>query len=103
VDQELLTLPGHPSSPPVFSGVRVTRSLVLCVCFVERCLSFCPFSFGHCVACSSSIYVFLLLLWHLETFLVRGKKGKERKENTPISQASLQKNVYNVITWSCPH
>jgi len=29
------------SSPPVFSGVRVTRSLVLCVCFVDRCLSFC--------------------------------------------------------------
>jgi len=31
------------SSLPVFSGVRVTRSLVLCVCFVDRCLSFCPF------------------------------------------------------------
>jgi len=29
----------------------VTRSLVLCVCFVDRCLSFCPFSFGHCVVC----------------------------------------------------
>ena len=28
------------------SGVRVTRSLVLCVCFVDRCLSFCIFSFG---------------------------------------------------------
>ena len=34
-----------------FSGVRVTRSLVLCVCFVDRCLSLCPFSFGHCVVC----------------------------------------------------
>jgi hypothetical protein len=32
---------GHPTSHPVFSGVRVTRSLVLCVCFVDRCLSFC--------------------------------------------------------------
>ena len=31
----------------VFSGVRVSRSLVYCVCFVDRCLSFCPFSFGH--------------------------------------------------------
>jgi hypothetical protein len=28
VEQELLTLPEHLSSPPVFSGVRVTRSLV---------------------------------------------------------------------------
>jgi hypothetical protein len=24
----------------LFTGVRVTRSLVLCVCFVERCLLF---------------------------------------------------------------
>ena len=37
---KLPTLPEHLSSPPVFSGVRVTRSLVLCVCFVDRCLSF---------------------------------------------------------------
>ena len=37
---ELPTLPEHLSSPPVFSGVRVTRSLALCVCFVDRCLSF---------------------------------------------------------------
>jgi hypothetical protein len=58
VEQELLTLPEHLSSPPVFSGVRVTRSLILCVCFVDRCLPFCLFSFGHCVVCSSSIYGF---------------------------------------------
>jgi hypothetical protein len=31
VEKELHTLPGHLSSSPVFSGVRVTRSLVLCV------------------------------------------------------------------------
>jgi hypothetical protein len=28
------------SSSSVFSGIRVNRSLVLCVCFVDRCLSF---------------------------------------------------------------
>ena len=33
VEQELLTLPEHLSSSPVFSGARVTRSLVLCVIF----------------------------------------------------------------------
>jgi hypothetical protein len=59
MEQELLTLPEHLSSPPVFSGVRVTWSLVLFVCFVDRCLSFCTFSFGHCVVCSS-IYGFWL-------------------------------------------
>jgi hypothetical protein len=40
VEQELLTLPEHLSSPPVFSGVCVIRSLVLFVCFVDCCLSF---------------------------------------------------------------
>ena len=48
VKQELLTLPEHMSSPPVFSGVPVTRSLVLCVCFVDRCLSFWPLC---CLSC----------------------------------------------------
>ena len=70
VEQELLTLPKHLSSPPVFNGVRVTRSLVLYVCFVDRCLSFCTFSFGNCVVCSSSIYGFWLPLWYLQTLLV---------------------------------
>jgi len=67
VEQELLTLPEYLSSPPIFSGIRVTRSLVLCVCFVDRCLSFCLFSFGHCFVCSSSIYRFCLPLWYLQT------------------------------------
>ena len=44
-----------PEFTPGFSGVRVTLSLVLCVCFVDHCLSFCTFSFGRCVVCSSSI------------------------------------------------
>ena len=57
VDQELLILPEHQSSPPVISGVRVTRSVVLSVCFVDRDLSFCPFSLGHYAVCSS-IYGF---------------------------------------------
>ena len=68
VEQELLTLPKHRSSPLVFSGVRVTRSLVLCVCFVDRCLSFCTFSIGHCVVCPS-IYGLWLPLWYLQTLL----------------------------------
>jgi hypothetical protein len=44
----------HSGAPPI----RVIRSPVLCVCFVDRCLSFCPFSVGHCVFCSSPIYGF---------------------------------------------
>ena len=63
----LLNLPEHLTSPPDFSWVHVTRSSGLCVCFVDRCLSFCTFSFGHCVDYSSLIYRFWLHLWHLHT------------------------------------
>ena len=44
VEQELLILPENLSSTPVLSRVHVTRSLVLYVCFVYRCLSFWPLS-----------------------------------------------------------
>jgi len=44
--------------------------LELCVCFVDRCLSFNTFTFGHCVVCSSSIYGFWLPLWYLQTLIV---------------------------------
>ena len=56
VEQELLTLPKHMSSPPNISGVHVTRSLIICVCFIDCCLSFCSSSFGHCIFCIFSIY-----------------------------------------------
>jgi len=56
-----VTLSGHLGSPPAFSRVRVTRSLVLCVCFVDRCLFLWP------LCCS--IYGFWLPLWYLQTHL----------------------------------
>ena len=56
VEEELSTLPEHLSSPPV----HVTRSLVLYICLVDRCLSFCTFSLDHCFVCSPSIYGFWL-------------------------------------------
>ena len=61
----------HPSRAPAltpgFSGVRVTRSLVLCVCFVDCGLSFDPFYFGHCIVCSS--WILITSLWYLQTLL----------------------------------
>ena len=58
VEQELPSLPEYLLSLPVSTEVHVARSLVLCVCFADRCLSFGTFSFDHCVVCSSSIYGF---------------------------------------------
>jgi hypothetical protein len=66
--QWLRMLSKHLSSPPFFSGVRVTRSLVWCVCFVDRCLFFCTFSLGHCVVFTSSICGFWLPLGIFKLF-----------------------------------
>jgi len=66
VEQELLTLPGHPK----FLVGSVLLELWFDVwCFVDGCLSFCSFSFDHCVVCPSSIYEFCLPLWYLQTLL----------------------------------
>jgi hypothetical protein len=63
----------HQSSPLVFSRVRVTRSLALCISYVDRYLSFCTFSVGHCVVCHSSMYGFLLTLRYLQTLTTVSK------------------------------
>jgi hypothetical protein len=67
VEQELLTLPELPSSPHVFSGVRVSRSLVFCVMFCRSL--FVLLSFVYCVVCPS-IYGFRLPRWYLQTRLM---------------------------------
>ena len=53
------------NSPPVFQWSSCC-SLVFWIVF---CISFCSFSFDHCVVCPSSIYGFWLPLWYLQTFL----------------------------------
>ena len=90
MEQELLTLPEHLSSSLIFSGVGVTPYLVICVFFVDRCLSFCTFCFGHCVVCSSSIYdsdypfgIFELLL---QIFLIKKKEQQKTNKNTTSEQ-----------------
>jgi hypothetical protein len=63
VEQGLLTLPGHMSPPPGFSGVPVARSLVVCVMFCTSAFVFS--SFGHCVVCPIMIRGFVLPLCYL--------------------------------------
>ena len=47
---------------------KIKIALVLCLCFVDRCLSVCTFPFGRCVVCPS-IYGFWIPLWYLQTLL----------------------------------
>ena len=64
------------SSSQVFNGVRATRSLILCVCFVDRCLSFCTWFFLAIVLSVLFRYIdsdypfgiFKLFLWPLLFF-----------------------------------
>ena len=69
MEQELLTLPKHMSSPPDLSGVRVAQSLFFCV--MCSWSLFVPLSFFfllaivlsvlHCIVCTS-IVVYLLAI-----------------------------------------
>jgi hypothetical protein len=92
MEQKLLTLPEHLSSSPMFSGVRVTRSLVLCVCFVDHSLSFSFFYFGNCVVCSL-IYLFWFPLWYLQTL------PKDDRQNIATLQMViiLSKQSLNIL------
>ena len=98
VDEELLTLPEHLISPPVLTGVRVTRSLDLYVCFVGRCLSFCTFSFDHCVVCSSSIYECWLPLWYLQT-LLKDMLDFAQQISTPFGTNYYPERKYIINNW----
>ena len=55
VEQGLLTIREHMSSPPVFSGVRVAQSSVFWV-------EFGPFSVGHCIVSDYPFDIFKLFL-----------------------------------------
>ena len=63
--------PPPPPPPRCSVGFVLLDFSFMCICFVDRCLSFCPFSFGHCGVCSSLIYGFWLSLWYLQTLLER--------------------------------
>jgi hypothetical protein len=59
------TFPEHPSSTPVFSGIRIVRTLVLCACFVDHCLPLSPVTasdYPLVYSYSSLIYLYLIRL-----------------------------------------
>jgi hypothetical protein len=60
LEQELLTLPEHLISPPVFSGVPDTRSLVLCVMFCRSLFVLLSFFFWP-LCCLSFIDLRILI------------------------------------------
>ena len=86
-----ITFPEHLSSSPVFSGVRVTRSLVLYVIFVVR---YCPFVlFLLAIVCSSSIdRWYLQTLLHTNTIQTKATKKKKNKKQKKKKLTNKQTN-----------
>ena len=76
VEQEPPTLPEHRSSPPVFSGVDVTRSLVLCLVFC-RSLFVLLFFFDWPLCClfflDIRILIAPLVSWNSSFFWIISK------------------------------
>ena len=62
----LLILPEQIKSPPVLSGVRVTRSLVLCVCFVDRYFVILSFFFWPLCCLFFKLRILITSLWYLQ-------------------------------------
>jgi hypothetical protein len=96
MEKALSILPEHLSSPLAFSGVRVARSLVFCVCSVDRCLSFYPFVAS--VFCPSRfsepdypISFFHTLLWWKNVWKQLIKKNNE-KNMTKIMDKNMKNN-----------
>jgi hypothetical protein len=56
---------------PVFSGVRVSQSLVVCACFADRCLSF--FFLPLCCL-PFDLLIVITSLWYPKTLLIMSSK-----------------------------
>jgi hypothetical protein len=71
--------------------------------FCRFCLSFCTFSFGDCVVCSSLIYGFWLLLWYLQTLLSTQNTKTLLKDWIHIkSSSAAYRTSCGRVSWSLP-
>jgi hypothetical protein len=80
----------------------VIRSVVLCVCFVDLYLSFCPFSFSNYVVCPSLNYGFWLPLLNLKPLLKKvefqdGFGSKGTRDDSPYCTVPEAIKFYNAI------
>ena len=75
---------------PRFSGVCFVSIISFSVwCFVDHCLSFCPFSFGHFVFCPFSISGFRLYPFSTVKLFIRKTEWGQPRMNNPDTQGTL--------------
>ena len=88
------TLPEHPSSP-VLNGVRVTRSLVLCVCLVDRSLFF---SLTFVVYTRSDAYLKGMLLRYKKNLKIpkgQSESAHQRRRDNTMAKRQTKPNIHN--------
>ena len=110
VELELPTLPEHPSSALVFSGVRVAPSLVFCVVLKFYRSFFFPFSFFHCVVCPSILRILIIPLVSSnssynsqtdKTTQVKLKKTKiQMSNNKRLCELQISPAICTTALWS---
>ena len=73
-----MTCSWHLRSPPVFCGVRVTRSLVFCVMFCRSLFVLLYFFFFPlcCLSFDLDLRILIKPLWYLQTLLRIWKRKK---------------------------
>ena len=77
-----------------FSKIEILKSKFnKRVCFVDRCLSFCTFSFGHCVVYSFSTYGFWLPIWYLQTLLNTVHMNTSRRGRVYSHTCNMNKSI----------
>ena len=88
-------------SPRGFQLIRVTPSLVLCVCFIDLCLSFCTFALVHCVVCFSSISDYPFDIFNLFTiltiFLVNWHYCHDKGHSTPGTLRKRYNKLLHIV------
>ena len=58
----------NPFSGNIPTSTYKQEKACVCLCFVDRFLSFCTFAFGNCIVCSS-IYGFWIPLCYIQTLV----------------------------------
>ena len=91
----LLSLPEYLSSSPVCREVRVTRSLVLCVCFVDSCLFF----FFWPLCCLFFDLGFWLPLWYLNSYVSSISLTFENPNISLIFISTMSKYSSTMNSW----
>jgi hypothetical protein len=104
VAQELLALPEHMSSPPVFSEVCVARSFVFCVMFCRSLFVLLSFFFWPlcCLWCTKSDYhfgIFKLFLRFLCEIIIPLTKTTKLMQ---LSRSWLQ-SIGNTVLYFLPN